>query len=208
MMKKKQIWLLTLLLLAGSNLSTSFADSRDCYGEIPTTYRCVSKFGYNGEDPYNVDRFSNPADDNTKHGCTSFAAYMLAKNNPWMPAISNFDSAQSWAVQARDRVGAKLGSVPHVGDIAQWGSPSNPDSAFQHVAWVDSITYLASGAINEIIIYDDNGGSLRTTSMRYLKIGIGSPSLRWPDTFITFPKSKLGGGLIDRVPALISLGSE
>jgi hypothetical protein len=181
------------------------ADSRDCVAEVPTTYRCASIFGYFGEDPYDVDRHSTYASDGTKHSCTSFAAFMLAKYNKWMPEISGFNSAQSWAVEAVNKVGATVSQTPHVGDIAQWGFSTDPETAFQHVAWVASVTISSSGKLLEIVVYDDNGGIMRNTTKRYLKAYVGSASLRWPNTFITFPKDSFGGGVIDRVPAHTTL---
>jgi hypothetical protein len=186
------------LLVAGSP-AQAFTDQRECLGQVPKTYRCVEHFGYSGTDPYGVHQWGKPASDGSNHSCTSFAAFMLAKNNPWMPKISNFDSAQNWAIQARDRVGAVLSQEPHVGDIAQWGKPTDPEGTFEHVAWVDEIFYTSSGAIKEIIIYDDNGGKLRATTKRFLQPNAGVDSLRWPDVFITFPRDKpLGVGVLDR----------
>jgi hypothetical protein len=65
-----------------------------CTGTASNRYLCTEEWGYVGEDPHNVDRFSTIATYGSKHGCTSFAAYMVALLSPWMPAISNFDSAQ------------------------------------------------------------------------------------------------------------------
>lgn len=200
-MRKKNISICVAVLafLASATPAHAFSDARECLGEVPNTYKCVEHFGYKGTDPYGVHKWGNPASDGSNHSCTSFAAFMLAKNNIWMPEISSFDSAQNWAVQARDRVGATLSKIPHVGDIAQWGKPTDPANTFEHVAWVDSITYTRTGAVKEIIIYDDNGGKLRSTTKRYLQPNAGVDSLRWPDQFITFPKNtSSGGGFVDR----------
>ncbi len=205
-MKKQIATIAALIFLFTISISEpAKADSRDCIAAVPATYRCVSSFGYLGEDPYDVDRHSTYASDGTKHSCTSFAAFMLAKYNKWMPEISGFNSAQSWAVEAVSKVGASVGPTPHVGDIAQWGLNTDPETAFQHVAWVTSVTYSSTGQLLEIAVYDDNGGIMRNTTKRYLKAYVGSSSLRWPNTFITFPRDTFGGGVIDRVPAYSTL---
>lgn len=178
-----------------------------CTGTATNRYACTAEWGYAGEDPYNVDRFSSVASDGTKHGCTSFAAFMVAAFSPWMSAISTFDSAQYWDTDAVSRTSATLSSIPHVGDIAQW----NADAGLKlgHVAYVKSVVKNSSGAIQYIIVADDNGGRLVTTQ-RKLYPGVNTGTISWPDNFITFPKhtpSSGGGGGGNVIPLFATTGT-
>jgi hypothetical protein len=179
-----------------------------CTGTASNRYLCTAEWGYVGEDPYNVDRFSTIASDGSKHGCTSFAAYMVALLSPWMPAISTFDSAQYWDTDADTRTDAVLSIVPKVGDIAQWNADSG--LAFGHVAYVKSVVKSPTGTVLYIVVADDNGGRLVTTQ-RKLYPGVTTGTISWPDKFITFPKNPpapggSGGGGGNVIPLLTPLG--
>lgn len=180
-----------------------------CTGTAGNEYRCTAEWGYVGEDPYNVDRFSTETTTGTKHGCTSFAAFMVAMFSPWMSAISTFDSAQYWDTNASSRTSATLSSTPHVGDIAQWNADSG--LTFGHVAYVKTVVKTSAGAISYIVVADDNGGRLITTQ-RKLYPGVNTGTISWPDNFITFPKSAPssggGGGGGTMVPTFATLGTD
>lgn len=180
-----------LISITGGTGAFALENQEICTGTTSNRYICTSEWGYVGEDPYDVDRFSTIAPDGSKHGCTSFATFMLSLFNPWMPAISNFDSARYWDTDAATKTNATLGYTPHVGDIAQW----NQDSGlpFGHVAYVKTVFKNSSGAISYIVVADDNGGRLVTTQ-RKLYPGVTSGTISWPDTFITFPTAPIGGG--------------
>jgi hypothetical protein len=115
---------------------------------------------------------------------------MLAMFNPWMPAISTFDSAQYWDTDATNRTSAVLSQSPRVGDIAQWNASTNLE--FGHVAYVKTVVKTYGGQILYIVVADDNGGKL-VTKQRKLYPRIMTGTIRWPDNFITFPKVTSGG---------------
>lgn len=179
--------------LSVSSYSGAFAldNVEICTATSSNSYACVAEWGYVGEDPYNVDRFSSVANNQTKHGCTSFAAYMISLFSPWMPAISNFDSAQYWDTQSDSRTPATLSAIPHAGDIAQWNADEDLD--FGHVAYVKSVVRNSAGTLQYIVVADDNGGRMITTQ-RKLYPGIQTGTISWPDKFITFPKTLTGSG--------------
>lgn len=168
-------------------------------GSGVVSYSCVSTYSYLGEDPYNVDRFSVVFPDGTKHGCTSFAAYMLYYDNAYSSAIAHFDSAQFWDTEAVAYAKATLSSTPHIGDIAQWDAAQVSPSG--HVAVVESIGYTSTAAVEYIVIADDNAGLGHTTRRKLYK-GVAVGVISWPHTFITFPgfvgtlgpQSSAGGG--------------
>jgi surface antigen len=188
-----------IIAMALIGLSTSSAQAADlvtketCTGLDYSTYSCVSAYGYSGSDPYNLDRFSkNNLVDGTKHSCTSFAAFMLYKNNPYMEKISTFNAARSWAYEAKTLVGATVDNDPTAGDIAQWGKPTDEDLG--HVAYVEQVLLNASGQVIGVIVADDNGGKRRTTSRKTIMKATPSNDISWPDNFITFPNYLGSGG--------------
>lgn len=176
--------------LAVTNTETCVSPSSD-------SYRCVGFSGYLGTDPYNVSRFSTQASDGSLHSCTSYAAFRLYYSNTYMPAISNFDSAQYWASQAVARVGATLQTIPQVGDIAWWDATAVP--VVGHVAVVDSVNYNASGTVVSIQVSDDNAGRKITTT-KILYPGVNTGAMVYPKKFIRFPGYMTGGGGGGRPP--------
>lgn len=180
------------ITIAVSSSTGAFAldNVETCTGSASNRYACTAEWGYSGEDPYNVDRFSSVSSSGTKHGCTSFAAFMLYINSPWMSAISTFDSAQYWDTDALSRTNATLSNSPKVGDIAQWDA--DPGLDFGHVAYVKTVVKNSAGIVQYIIVADDNGGRLVTTQ-RKLYPGVTTGSISWPDNFITFPANSTGG---------------
>jgi surface antigen len=191
---KKIIITATLAIgLTISGYSGAFAlDNEEiCTAKSYDSYSCVADWGYVGEDPYNVDQFSEGEGNEPKHGCTSFAAYMISLFSPWMPAISHFDSAQYWDTQASSRTPAALSVVPHVGDIAQWNAKGN--LTLGHVAYVMSVVRNSSGKLLHIDVADDNG-TRKITTQRRLYPGVQTGTIRWPDNFITFPKTLTASG--------------
>jgi surface antigen len=185
--------------ITGMNPSWAMAagNFESCISSTGNSYQCVASTGYHGTDPYNVNRFSLKAADGTLHSCTSYAAYRLYYSNPYMPAISNFDSAQYWAAEAVARVGATLNTVPKVGDIAWWDASTVP--TLGHVAVVDAVTLNANGSVASIRVSDDNSGRLITTN-KTLYPGINNGSIVYPQKFIRFPSIVLGGGGGGRPP--------
>ncbi len=178
------------LALSNSWVCTLTGPAYDRYG-------CVAGYGYGGEDPYNMDRFSTVLADGTKHSCTSFAAYMLYYDNTYNAALGHFDSAQYWDTESVSMAGASLSLQPHIGDIAQWEA-SSPNRTEGHVAVVESIDYASNGSVNFIITVDDNSG-LNYATKRKLYPGVTSGVIPWPHVFITFPGftghlGPLGGG--------------
>jgi len=203
-------WLCGVTLVLGISIMSStvaFAleNIETCPGDAKDPYQCTSQWGYTGEDPYDVDRFSTELTNGTKHGCTSFAAFMLALYNEWMPSISTFDSAQYWETDATSRTAAFLSNSPKVGDIAQWNASENLELG--HVAYVKSVVPTYGGEILYIIVADDNGGKL-VTKQRKLYPGVMAGTIRWPDNFIRFPKlstGSSGGGGFGNVVMLNAL---
>lgn len=199
------------ITIAASSATSAFAldNVEICTGTAANRYACTADWGYVGEDPYNVDRFSTIASDGSKHGCTSFAAFMVALFSPWMPAISTFDSAQYWDTDADTRTDATLGAVPHVGDIAQWNADSG--LSLGHVAYVKSVVKSSTGTVLYIIVADDNGGR-QVTTQRKLYPGVTTGTISWPDKFITFPKnppsSGGGGGGGNVIPLVATIGTD
>ena len=182
----------TTFALANPSWALAAGNFESCTAVAGNSYACVSGSGYKGTDPYNVSRFSVRATDGSLHSCTSYAAYRLYYSNPYMPSISNFDSAQYWASQAVSRVGATINSTPKVGDIAWWDATGVP--AVGHVAYVDSVTYSTSGALASIKVSDDNAGRLVTTN-KILYPGVNTGTMIYPQKFIRFPSySSTGGG--------------
>lgn len=183
----------SILTVLGVGPANALTNVETCTSPVYDSYFCVQDTGYVGEDPYDVDRFSSTdSPDHTKHGCTSFAAYMLALFNPWMQAISFFNAARSWDTDATTKVGATLVSDPNVGDIAQWDQDSKME--FGHVAYVYNVARLHNtGTILYIQVEDDNGGR-NITTRRTLYPGATSGTISWPDHFIRFPKSNGSGG--------------
>lgn len=195
-MKKKSFifWGLTTstaLALANPSWAMAAGNFESCTASSANSFACVTASGYRGTDPYNVSRFSVRASDGTLHSCTAYAAYRLYFSNPYMPSISNFDSAQYWASQAVARLGATLNSTPKVGDIAWWDATGVP--AVGHVAVVDSITYTPSGSVFSVKVSDDNAGRLVTTNKVFYP-GVNSGTMIYPQKFIRFPAYGPGGG--------------
>ena len=195
-MKKKTMvfWGLTAsatLALANPSWALAAGNFESCTAVAGNSYACVSGSGYKGTDPYNVSRFSVKAPDGSLHSCTSYAAYRLYYSNPYMPSISNFDSAQYWASQAVSRVGATISGTPKVGDIAWWDATAGLELG--HVAVVESVTYTATGIVYSIKVSDDNGKRLVTTN-RVLFAGTTSGTIAYPQKFIRFPAYGPGGG--------------
>lgn len=117
------------------------------------------------------------------HNCTSYAAYMIWMTSPTDSRWSTLGDASTWASRAAS-YGLPVGTVPHPGDIAQWD--------FGHVAYVESVTKDASGAVTSIEVTDDNYNLLVTTH-KFLHPG-QTKYISYPDHFITFPKLVGGGG--------------
>ena len=186
---------LALSLIASSQASATVLETKiNCTGEVPTTYFCVSNYGYKGKDPYGLHRYSQPnLVDGSMHGCTSFAAYMLSIKNPWITGLSGFDAARSWAHDALTKItGAVVDQDPTAGDIAQWGSPSDADMG--HVAYVEQVFLDTNGSVTGVIVADDNGGRNRFTTRKTIMKASPTSSISWPDNFITFPGYPTGGG--------------
>ncbi len=205
-MKKKHgiLWGLTLsttLTLVNPSWAIAAGNFESCISPIASSYQCVSATGYKGTDPYNVSRFSARAADGSLHSCTSYAAYRLYYSNPYMPAISNFDSAQFWATEAVSRVGATLNLIPKVGDIAWWDSSTVPTMG--HVAVVDSVNLNPNGTVLSIKVSDDNSGRLITTNKTLYPAQTGG-SIAYPQKFIRFPSLAAGGGGGGRPPVAAS----
>jgi hypothetical protein len=172
------------LTLIGNTAAFGATNEYTCQGVAgPSSYACLASYGYVGEDGFDVDRFDNHPTDVYKHSCTSFAAFMVYKLNPTLTEISTFDSAQFWDTQSVERAGADFGSVPHVGDIAQWEAAQVSPKG--HVAYVENVIKNTNGSINHIIIADDNSG-LRYTTRRKLYPGVSIGVISWPHGFITF----------------------
>jgi surface antigen len=176
---------------ANPSWAMAAANFESCTAVAGKSYQCVSSSGYRGTDPYNVNRFSTQAADGSLHSCTSYVAYRLFYSNPYMPQITNFDSAQFWATQAVAKVGAILAVTPKVGDVAWWSASTVPDKG--HVAVVDAVTLNASGAVVSIQVSDDNARRLITTT-RVLYPGVSYGSISYPEKFIRFPSLMFGGG--------------
>lgn len=198
------ISLATFISTSGATGALALENVETCTGTPSNAYKCTAEWGYVGEDPYNVDRFSTELSDGTKHGCTSFAAFMLALYNDWMPAISTFDSARYWETDAVTKTNSVIVDTPKVGDIAQWDASAN--LTFGHVAYVKSVVLTYGGAIYYIIVADDNGGRVVTTQ-RKLYPGVTAGTIRWPDHFIRIPKavSMPAGGGFGNVAMLTAL---
>ncbi len=155
------------------------------------SYKCVNEgysgvTGYSGFDgPYGYDTDEFGA--HIMHNCTSYVAYRFYKIMGYRnPAYNRFGMAYDWDTNVKKYVpGSTVGSVPHVGDIAQWN--------FGHVAWVEHIEYTATGDVAWIVISDDNYG-LKITSQRKLFPGQNSGVISWPDNFIGLPIFYGGGG--------------
>jgi len=174
--------------------AASFVTKETCTAPESDSFRCVAKTGYKGVDPYGLNAHSktNTVDD-TKHGCTSYAAYMLSKNNPWIKGLSGFNAARSWAHDALTKTtGAVVDQDPSGGDIAQWGNPTDADPG--HVAYVEEVLMNESGATIGIIVSDDNGGTRHVTTRKTIMKASPTPWLSWPDNFISFPLYGAGGG--------------
>jgi hypothetical protein len=194
---------LALILFQASG---SFAHESEevCVSE---TYYCVADYSsYRGEDPYNLYLFNQEVSPfhGTRHSCTSFVAWMLAKNNQWMPEISTFDSAYAWDTEAVSRVWAEIVAVPKVGDIAQWETISAPKMG--HVGYVSAVKLSSTGSVTSIDVIDDNGGRYVTTR-KVLYPESTQGTISWPDHFIRFPQKPRitpGGGFIDR--SALSIG--
>lgn len=195
-MKVKTLVLAVLLAstLATQASATSFVTKETCTAPESDSYRCVVGTGYKGTDPYGLHAYSktNPVD-RTKHGCTSYAAYMLSKNNPWIRGLSSFNAARSWAHDALTKTtGAVVDQDPSGGDIAQWGKPTDADPG--HVAYVEQVLLNESGATIGIIVSDDNGGTRHVTTRKTIMKASTTSTLSWPDNFITFPLYGASGG--------------
>lgn len=166
-----------------------------CTARASDSFSCVSVYGYKGKDPYGLDAYSKfNYTDGTKHGCTSFAAYMLSIKNPWIPGLTHFDAARSWAHDAKTKTtGAIVDHEPAAGDIAQWGQPTDADSG--HVAYVEEVQLDSNGVAIGIKLADDNGGSRTVSTKKTIMKAHQTTALRWPDNFITFPQyGALNGG--------------
>lgn len=168
---------------SGAYASGNFEDCTAPDASKGDTYLCTNLYGYYGEDGYNVDRFSTVASDGSKHSCTSFAAYMLYHENTHFAAISSFDSAQYWDSDASALPGVHVGTIPHLGDIAQWDADTA--LAYGHVALVTAVN-MAGGRVASVQTADDNSGRKITTT-KFLFPGVNSGTISWPDHFITFP---------------------
>jgi surface antigen len=206
----KKIFATLVLSVAMSSATTSWAMASGtewvCTGTTYDPYLCTAEWGYAGSDSYNLDQYSwGPI--NNRHGCTSFAGYMLSAFNAHNSMIYHFDSAQYWDNQAPTYGNATVGIIPHVGDIAQWEASSVPLSG--HVAYVKEVKYNSNNVLQSIVIADDNFG-LHFTTQRRIYVGSTSSILSWPDHFLTFPSapstpgSCSGGGVISWVPASIT----
>lgn len=159
---KLKITLLTVLLLgliASEANGTTWTTRESCTSQETNSYSCVASYGYKGIDPYGLHAYSKiNLVDGTRHGCTSFAAYMLSIKNPWIQGLSHFDAARSWAYDARTKTsGAIVDQDPSAGDIAQWGRPT--DEGLGHVAYVEEVLLNDSGEAIGLMLSDDNGGS-------------------------------------------------
>jgi surface antigen len=182
------------LITATQANATVWTTAETCTSPQSNSYKCVSNYGYKGVDPYGLDKYSITNNvDGTRHGCTSFAAYMLSINNPWIPGLSHFDAARSWAHDALTKTtGAVVDSDPSAGDIAQWGFPT--DSDLGHVAYVEEVLVNTNGIAIGIVVADDNGGHRDVTTRKTIMKSSTSQYLSWPDNFITFPSFGSSGG--------------
>ena len=184
-MKKTLIILALAASFSAMSSSGAFAIESEwvCKGTNYDPYACTADWGYVGYDNYQLYQYSSgPSYD--LHGCTSFAGYMLWMFNAHASGIYHFNSAQYWDNEAPSKGIAQVGSVPHVGDIAQWEANAAPTQG--HVAWVKALEYHPSGALKSIVVVDDNY-TLRYTSQRRVYFGSNSAVLPWPSHFITFP---------------------
>lgn len=182
--------LITFTVIAPSHASPG---QEYCTDSSPSSYLCAATYGYRGEDPYNMDRFSPSDSQGNKHSCTSLAAYMLWYRNSYDADIGYFNSAQYWDTDALRVADARVTRTPHLGDIAQWDADNR--LAQGHVAWVSEITYSPSGAIERIAVVDDNATRLVTTGKYlYPRETSLSGTISWPDHFITFPGFVPSGG--------------
>jgi hypothetical protein len=209
-MQIKKIGLTVLLAFGLTGFSATIASAAQSQEVcISYYYDCVAPYNYVGEDIYGVYTYNLPttSTNGTRHSCTSFVAFMLARNNPWMPAITFFNDAEFWDTQAVTRVGATIVSTPKIGDIAQWEkNPARPKDV-GHVGYVSFVSSNLSDHINYIEVIDDNGGR-NVTTRKILLPQETTGTIRWPDHFIRFPErasSSGGGGFIDRVPAIITI---
>lgn len=171
--------LCTLSILCFSNPSAaiSLSNKETC---VSSAYSCASN-GYSGTDPYGYYNFSSVDSSGRLHNCTSYAAYQLQWYTPYDSRYSGFGDASMWASRARN-IGLTVGSVAHVGDVAQWN--------FGHVAFVEEVYYKSNGAVSYIVTTDDNYGR-QVTTRKILYPGI-SGVIQYPDNFISFPS--FGGG--------------
>ncbi len=181
-------------LITSQANATVWATRETCTSPEYDSYRCVAGYGYKGNDPYGLSNYSIVNNvDGTRHGCTSFAAFMLSINNPWISGLSHFDAARSWAHDAVTKTtGAVVDHDPSAGDIAQWGSPTDQDLG--HVAYVEEVLVNTNGVAVGIVVADDNGGRRDLTTRKTIMKSAPTQALTWPDNFITFPSFGAGGG--------------
>jgi len=166
-----------------------------CKDGIDSSYHCVSAYGYKGIDSYGYYKFASTRTDGSyPHNCTAFAAYMLSLLNKYDSNISYLGDASEWDNNAYKVVGATVGSVPHVGDIANWDYYGGPDG---HVAFVESLITNSSGTVIGIVALDDGYSARKTAKTEIYKRDTSSGVLNdgWPDHFLSFPKQP-GGGVI------------
>jgi surface antigen len=182
----KSLKILSSIILIGGIVTT--ADS--AYAAGLTTETCVSQsyacqsWGYTGTDNYGYFHFSSLGSNGTLHNCTAYVGYMLDFVTPYDSRWGTLGDASTWATRARG-FGLQVGSVPHVGDIAQWN--------FGHVAFVEKVNRNSSGNVVSLIVTDDNYGRMVTTS-KTIYVGSTGGAIAFPDNFITFPAYSGGGG--------------
>lgn len=188
------------------NISGAFASDTIwvCRGPAYDPYQCTAEWGYVGHDSYNLEQWSSGSGDN-KHGCTSFAGYLLWLFNVHYSGIYHFDAARSWDTEAPSLGHAVVGTFPRVGDIAQWDEDAQ--LPLGHVAFVKEVSFNSQGQVKSILVADDNF-SLGYTSQRRIFPESSNNILSWPDHFLTFPSapsvsgSGNGGGIISVVALL------
>jgi|GEM_PF-2294780 len=158
-----------------------------------TAYGCTTG-GYSGTDPWGYSNYSCiRASNNTKHNCTSYAAFKLAKNGVSNPG--RLGNASAWDDNAR-RYDITVNNTPAVGTIAQWDR--------NHVAYVEAVgpDYIITTEDNCSFVQNGIEHGLVT---RRKKITTGSG---WPDNFIHFKDASLKASSSPTVSGTPSVGAK
>jgi len=171
-------WLGIGLVLFTSLLSAESAAGSSQVKCYSTAYACTIS-GYAGDDsPY---LYHNYANQNLplKHNCTAYIAWIIQMNLPYKYNYNKLGDATTWASRAHTYpdLGITVSNTPKIWSVAQWtGDTNNPAG---HVAFVQAITFDASGSPSSIEITEDNYSGTTQDRIIYR-------SNNWPDNFLDF----------------------